>query len=223
MPTPTRYTAENDGVATTAVGEVLPPRFYDRDTLTVARALIGKILVHAAPAGTTSGTIVEVEAYVGENDPACHAAAGFTARNAPLYGPPGRAYVYLNYGIHYLVNVVTQPEGAPAAVLIRALEPLDGLDLMRRRRVVPASAERGGVPRKDLCRGPGNLSRALGISLGENRCDLTGDRLFIVDRRLSQVRVAWSPRIGIRRGGSRPWRCYVPASCCVSGPLQPDA
>jgi len=201
-------------VATAAVGSVLPSRFYARDTLTVAHDLIGKVLVHATPAGTTSGTIVEVEAYVGEEDPACHAAAGFTARNAPLYGPPGRAYVYLNYGIHYLVNAVTQPEGVPAAVLIRALEPLDGLDLMRRRRAVG----RGDVSSRDLCRGPGNLSRALGISLKENRCDLTGDHLYVVDRMLPPVRVAWSPRIGIRRGARRPWRCYVPASRCVSGP-----
>lgn len=222
MRTPTRRTTENDGVATAEVGPVLPPPFYARDTLTVAHDLIGKVLVHATPSGMTSGMIVEVEAYVGEDDPACHAAAGFTARNAPLYGPPGRAYVYLNYGIHYLVNAVTQPEGAPAAVLIRALEPLDGLDLMRRRRAVPASADRGGVSRTDLCRGPGNLSRALGISLKENRCDLTGDRLHIVDRKLPPVRVAWSPRIGLRRGARRPWRCYVPANRSVSGPLQPD-
>jgi DNA-3-methyladenine glycosylase len=200
----------------------LPSWFYARDTLAVAHDLIGKVLVHATPSGTTSGTIVEVEAYVGEDDPACHAAAGFTARNAPLYGPPGRAYVYLNYGIHYLVNAVTQPEGAPAAVLIRALEPLDGLDLMRRRRAVPTSAGPGGVSQTDLCRGPGNLSRALGISLKENRCDLTGARLYVVDRMLPPVRVAWSPRIGIRRGACRPWRCYVPASRCVSGPPQPD-
>ena len=82
--------------------------------------LIGKVLVHVTRAGTTAGTIVEVEAYIGEGDPACHAAAGPTRRNAPLYGQPGRAYVYLNYGIHYLVNAVTEPEGAPAAVLIRA-------------------------------------------------------------------------------------------------------
>src|SRR5690349_23508355 len=112
----------------------LPRKFYNRPTLDVARDLIGKVLVHDRRGVRTSGIIVEVEAYIGESDPACHAAPGPTARNAPLYGPPGIAYVYLNYGIHYLVNAVTEPEGWPAAVLIRALEPLDGESLMRRRR-----------------------------------------------------------------------------------------
>src|ERR1700740_2269555 len=113
---------------------VLPREVYAPPTLVVARALIGKVLVHDSPSGTASGVIVETEAYIGETDPACHAAPGPTARNAPLYGPPGHAYVYLNYGIHSMVNVVTEREGSPAAVLIRALDPLDGVDVMRRRR-----------------------------------------------------------------------------------------
>src|SRR5688500_19059137 len=113
---------------------VLPRRFYDRDTLTVAADLIGKVLVHRTAAGATSGAIVETEAYIGESDPACHAAPGLTKRNAPLYGPPGVAYVYLNYGMHYLVNAVTEGEGSPAAVLIRALEPLEGVEAMQKRR-----------------------------------------------------------------------------------------
>ena len=129
-----------------------------------------------ARAVVTSGVIVEVEAYIGESDPACHAAPGPTTRNEPLYGPPGFAYVYLNYGIHCLVNVVTEGEGSPAAVLIRALDPLDGVPMMRRRR---ARAARGG-PRpvrwartdSHLCRGPGNLTMAMGITLAENRLDL---------------------------------------------------
>ena len=99
----------------------LPRHFYARPTLDVARELIGKVLVHDSASGLASGVIVEVEAYIGESDPACHAAPGPTQRNAPLYGPPGIAYVYLNYGIHYLVNAVTEPDGWPAAVLIRAL------------------------------------------------------------------------------------------------------
>src|SRR6476659_8736533 len=135
----------------------LPRSFYDRETLTVAADLIGKVLVHRTKAGVAAGAIVETEAYIGESDPACHAAPGPTKRNEPLYGPPGVAYVYLNYGMHYLVNAVTEAEGHPAAVLIRALAPDEGLEIMRRRRGVDAS------PRADagLCRGPGNLTRAL--------------------------------------------------------------
>src|SRR5205807_10235488 len=101
----------------------LPRSFYDRPTLDVARDLIGKVLVHNRRGVVTSGVIVEVEAYIGEADPACHAAPGPTRRNQPLYGPPGHSYVYLNYGIHYLVNVVTEASGSTAAVLIRALDP----------------------------------------------------------------------------------------------------
>src|SRR5262249_22448711 len=112
----------------------LPRTFYDRPTLEVARDLLGLVLVHDRKGVVTSGVIVEVEAYIGESDPACHAAPGPTRRNAPLYGAPGHAYVYLNYGIHCLVNVVTESHGSPAAVLIRALDPLDGIDVMRRRR-----------------------------------------------------------------------------------------
>jgi DNA-3-methyladenine glycosylase len=107
--------------------------FYDRPTLEVACDLVGKVLVHRRRGARTSGVIVEVEAYIGESDPACHAAPGLTRRNEPLYGAPGHAYVYLNYGLHCLVNVVTEAHGSPAAVLIRALDPLEGIDLMRRR------------------------------------------------------------------------------------------
>src|SRR5947208_16805511 len=105
------------------VSAKLPRAFYDRPTLDVARDLIGKVLVQERRGIRTSGAIVEVEAYIGESDPACHAAPGPTPRNAPLYGPPGFSYVYLNYGIHALVNVVTEAEGSPAAILIRALDP----------------------------------------------------------------------------------------------------
>ena len=112
----------------------LPRSFYNRPTLTVAEQLLGKVLVHRTPGGVTAGMIVEAEAYIGEDDPACHAAPGPTRRNAPLYGPPGLAYVYLNYGIHRLVNAVTEAEGHPAAVLVRALHPVEGIALMKTRR-----------------------------------------------------------------------------------------
>jgi len=191
----------------------LTPVFFDRPTLTVAAELLGKVLVHRTRAGVAAGMIVEVEAYIGEDDPACHAASGPTPRNAPLYGPPGRAYVYLNYGIHYLVNAVTEAAGSPAAVLIRALEPLDGVELMLRRRgreSLAASRDKDSRPlSSELCRGPGNLTRALGITLKHNSLDLCGGSLRIEDRGLDPGPLAWGPRIGIRRGVEYPWRCFV--------------
>src|SRR6185369_1903178 len=137
------------------------------------------VLVHDRSGARTSGAIVEVEAYIGESDPACHAAPGPTVRNAPLYGPPGIAYVYLNYGIHYLVNAVTEAEGWPAAVLIRALEPKDGIPLMRRRRAAGGTKRAADFAVHDLCRGPGNLTKALGIDLRQNLFDLTRGPLRI--------------------------------------------
>ncbi len=185
--------------------------FYGRPTLDVARDLIGKVLVHDRRGVRTSGIIVEVEAYIGESDPACHAAPGPTKRNAPLYGPPGFAYVYLNYGIHWLVNAVTEAKGSPAAVLIRALEPLEGLETMRRRR-------KRRVPDHDLCRGPGNLTVAMGITRAQNREDLCGRRLYIEDRGLPAPReISWGPRIGITVGTERRWRGYVAAHPSVTG------
>ena len=191
---------------------ILKRSFYNRPTLKVAEELIGKVLVHETRAGVASGVIVEVEAYIGESDPACHAAPGPTQRNAPLYGPPGIAYVYLNYGIHYLVNAVTEAEGWPAAVLIRALEPKDGIPLMRRRRKRPADADVN-----DLCRGPGNLTKALGIDLRHNLSDLTGSALRIEDRGVPKRPIAWSRRIGISVGVEQEWRVSAADSPAVSG------
>ena len=156
--------------------------------------------------------IVEAEAYIGEDDPACHAAPGPTRRNAPLYGTPGMAYVYLNYGIHYLVNAVTESEGHPAAVLIRALEPVEGIGLMRKRRGVD-----GEVADADLCRGPGNLTRAMGITLADNLRDLVSGPLLIEDRGHAVDEVLWGPRVGIRVGTDRHWRCWVAGHHSVSG------
>src|SRR6187455_2092440 len=156
----------------------LPRSFYERPTLQVLEDLIGKVLVHDTAGGRASGVIVEAEAYIGEDDPACHAAPGPTRRNAPLYGRPGHAYVYLNYGLHALMNAVTEAAGSPAAILIRALEPCEGIDLMRERRQKGSrlgargsrlGQERSRVSIDDdrLCRGPGNLTVAMGIGLGD--------------------------------------------------------
>jgi DNA-3-methyladenine glycosylase len=200
----------------------LPRSFYDRPTLDVARDLIGKVLVHARRGVVTSGAIVEVEAYIGESDPACHAAPGRTRRNEPLYGPPGHAYVYLNYGIHSLVNVVTEADGWPAAVLIRALSPLDGIEAMRRRRRRRMKGRRSGlasdIDDRALCRGPGNLTMAMGITLADNRLDLLGDRLFIEDRGRAAGTIEWGPRIGITVGVDTPWRAWVKGDPAVSAP-----
>jgi DNA-3-methyladenine glycosylase len=200
----------------------LPRAFYDRPTLDVARDLLGKVLVHTCRRVVTSGLIVEVEAYIGESDPACHAAPGPTRRNAPLYGPPGYAYVYLNYGIHALFNVVAEAEGSPAAVLVRALDPLEGIDAMQRRRARAMKGRRsrsmrGPIATHDLCRGPGNLTMAMGITLADNRADLGGDRLVIEDRGLGAGPVAWGPRIGIRVGTEHRWRAYFDGHPAVSG------
>ena len=197
---------------------ILPVDFYARATLDVARDLIGKVLVHRTAQGTASGLIVEVEAYIGEDDPACHAAAGRTDRNAPLYGPPGRAYVYLNYGLHDMMNAVTEDEGHPSAVLIRALAPLEGLPLMRRRRSrAPWRKGKSAVTDPDLCKGPGNLTRALGITLADNRRSLARGPLTIQDRGIAAGAVAWDTRIGIRVGTEHPWRATLAGHRSVSG------
>ena len=170
------------------------------------------VLVHRAPDGLTAGRIVEVEAYIGEDDPACHAAPGPTTRNAPLYGPPGVAYVYLNYGLHHLMNVVTERRGFPAAVLIRALEPLDGLALMQRRRVANGAPPHRRDRRDRSARGRATSRWRWAITLAQNRTDLTGPTLYLEDRGLASTEVMWTPRIGIRVGIEHQWRAIDRAS-----------
>jgi DNA-3-methyladenine glycosylase len=149
-----------------SLGEILPARFYDRDPRQVAVDLLGCVLVHEALEGIASGMIVETEAYRPE-DPACHAYKGPTLRNRNIFGRPGLAYVYLSYGVHKLLNVVCEGEGVGSAVLIRALRPIQGLEVMRERR------KRG----TDLCNGPGRLTQALGVELSQDGSELTGEPL----------------------------------------------
>ena len=170
--------------------------------------------MHERRGRRVSGIIIEAEAYIGEDDPACHAAPGPTRRNAPLYGPPGLAYVYLNYGMHYLVNAVTEAEGSPAAILIRALVPLEGIDSMRRRRP--------GVAVERLCSGPGNLTKSLGIDLRHNTFNLATSAVRLEDHGFKVTGVAYSPRIGIRVGTDRLWRATT-SIVATSGPRTQQA
>lgn len=155
------------------------------------------------------GTIVETESYEAD-DPACHAYVGLTERTRVLFGPPGYAYVYLSYGIHSLLNAVAEPEGDAAAVLIRALEPTHGLEAMRERR--------GDKPDADLCSGPGKLTEALGIGLGENEADLTRDPFLLTPPREERPAIVAGPRIGITKAVERPWRFCAENSRFVSRP-----
>jgi DNA-3-methyladenine glycosylase len=181
--------------------------FYDRPVLEVAPALLGCVVRH----GDTAGVIVETEAYH-ESEPACHAFVGLTARTAPLFGPPGRAYVYRSYGIHALLNAVCDREGVGAAVLIRALEPLEGIDHMRARRGVD-----------DLCSGPGKLTQALGVTLEHNTGDLAAGPVAIEapPPGWEHVDVVVGPRIGITKAAELPWRFCVAGARSVSRPWPP--
>jgi DNA-3-methyladenine glycosylase len=198
-------------------GRALPRAVYLQPTLRVARALLGKILVHDTPDGPAAGRIVEVEAYRGPADRAAHSAGGHRSpRNEVMYGPPGHAYVYFIYGMHHCMNVVCQPPDVPEAVLLRALEPLEGEALMRRRRRLPEA------PAWRLCRGPGALCQAMGIGRAENGADLVRGALRILDAPpIPAARIARGPRIGVDYAGAdaaRPWRVVVRDSRAVSGP-----
>lgn len=180
--------------------------FYARDTLVVARELLGKRLVRCLAGQRVSGLIVETEAYIGQGDTACHAARGRTPRNAMMFGPPGFAYVYFVYGMHHCLNVVTREEGFAAAVLVRALEPQEGIDGMQRRR----------PGRKDieLTNGPAKLCYALAVAREQNGADLVdGAELWIEwATHLPPAQILTGPRIGVRgddRAVSRPWRFWI--------------
>ena len=187
----------------------LPARFYDRDTEQVARDLLGAVLRCTTSDGAASGRIVETEAYLGEHDLACHAAAGLTQRTRWLYGAPGTAYVYFIYGVHWCFNAVTRAVGSPSAVLVRALEPLDGLELMRERR--------GDVRDRDLTNGPGKLCEALGITGAQNGIPLRKSAIEILRGvTMPEERVVVTPRIGITKSAEWPLRWYVADNPYVS-------
>jgi DNA-3-methyladenine glycosylase len=182
--------------------------FYERPTIDVARDLLGQVLISVTPEGVTTGRIVETEAYHGADDPASHAARLKSGRVEVMHGEAGIAYVYRSYGIHAMLNVVAKPAGETGAVLIRALEPLFGVDLMRERR--------GVGDERLLCSGPGKLCQALGISLDLHGLDLvTSERLWIAAG-MPAVRIAASGRIGISRGQHEPWRFWVSGNPYVS-------
>jgi DNA-3-methyladenine glycosylase len=185
-------------------------RFYNRPTELVARDLLGAVLEHRTPEGIAAGRIVETEAYLGEHDLACHAAVGRTGRTDALYGPPGTAYLYFIYGMYWCVNAVTRRRGEPSAVLIRALEPIVGVDLMRRRR---PNARRT----VDLANGPGKLCLALGIDGTSHRRSLqTSDLVIRAGATIPDANVAVTPRIGITKCADWPLRFLVADSAYVS-------
>lgn len=193
-----------------ASGERLGVEFFERSVHQVARELIGCRLFFAG----CGGTIVETESYE-RDDPACHAYVGLTDRTEVLFGPPGRAYVYLSYGIHSLLNFVAEGEGEAAAVLIRALEPSAGIAEMQ--------ARRGERPDRDLCSGPGKLTEALGIGLAQNRADLTREPFLLLGPAGDwRGEVITGPRIGITKAVDLPWRFCAAGSPFVSRP-RPDA
>lgn len=208
-------------------GKPLPAAFYDRPVLAVARALIGCVVSH----GECAGAIVETEAYH-DSEPACHAFVGLTPRTETLFGSPGRAYVYRSYGIHALLNAVCEPAGVGAAVLIRALEPLAGIELMAERRGVPNGGRLRGRGRRemagagwlrDLCSGPGKLTQALGIELTDNGCDLAAGPVRISEPAAAgwrELPVVSGRRIGITKAAELPWRFCAAGSRYLSAPVR---
>lgn len=187
-------------------GRILTRDFYARNTVTVARELLGKVLVH----GEAAAIIVETEAYLGVGDLAAHCAAGITARTRVIFGPPGHAYVYLSYGIHECLNIVAEPDGTPGCVLIRALEPLAGLEIMRTRRPTAKTL-------RDLASGPGKLARAMGITRAHYGSDLTQGTLTVREPlEHTEFDIEVTPRIGITKCAELPLRFLIRGNLFVS-------
>lgn len=182
--------------------------FFAQPTLQVARKLLGKYLVLKQNGIIFSGKIVETEAYVGKDDPASHAFGRVTPRNQIMYGPPGYAYIYFIYGNHFCLNFVTEKKGSPAAVLIRSLEPMDGIEKMLKNRV--------SATKENLTNGPGKLCQAFGIDKNLNGCDITSNSLFVEDRNEEIDQIESSNRIGVREGSDKKWRFYIAKNSFVS-------
>ncbi|MBN1212392.1 MAG: DNA-3-methyladenine glycosylase [candidate division Zixibacteria bacterium] len=187
----------------------LPRSFYDRPTGEVARDILGKYIVYKSPEGRLVGRIVEVEAYIGQDDPACHAARGETGRNAVMFGPPGFSYIYFIYGMYFCLNFVTEKKGFGAAVLLRACEPSEGLDIMYKNSPRIKSDVK-------LLNGPGKFCRSFGMTRDQNALDLTGSVLYLEDRFEKAPRIGRSHRIGIRVGRDKLWRFFDTDSKAVT-------
>jgi DNA-3-methyladenine glycosylase len=202
---------------------LLEAEFFNRDPRRVARELLGKLLVRKTPRGILAGRIVETEAYLGQGDAAAHAAAGRTARNAVLFGPPGRAYVYFIYGNHYCLNVSCLPDGIPGCVLFRALEPVNGIEQMAKARGIELARESGLKNislLKKISSGPGRLTAALGITRErDNGKSLASPRsdLRIADDGYRVRRTVATPRIGVVKAAEQPLRYVIAGNPFVSG------
>jgi DNA-3-methyladenine glycosylase len=207
-----RLRACNNGSRFPHMGKALPRSFYSRSAVDVARDLLGRHLVRRLPEGAVAGRIVECEAYE-EGDPASHSFRGLTDRTAVMFGPPGRLYVYFSYGMHFCMNVVTGTDGEGSAVLLRAVEPLEGIDLMRERR--------GVTDPRILCAGPGRLTQAFGVSRADNGLDLvSGSELFVTEGTAARGdEIGVGRRIGITVATEKPWRFHVIGSPFVSSRL----
>lgn len=190
--------------------EFMPANFYHQDTITVAKKLLGKLLVHKSREGTTIGKIVETEAYLHHGDEASHSSRGKTNRNKQMFGPAGTAYIYLIYGMYCCLNVVTNKKGIGEAVLIRALEPIEGIELMQKRREIRDL--------HNLCNGPGKLVIAMGITPDMNGQNLSKKPLYILEggEKIRQNKIISASRIGISKGLHLPLRFYIKGSSFVS-------
>lgn len=203
---------------TNVILDPVPRSFFIRDARRVARQLLGKILIRQTPAATLTARIVELEAYLGSEDPAAHAAAGRTLRNAVIFGPPGHAYVYFIYGNHYCLNVSCEPEGKAGCVLFRALEPLSGIEIMAKNRKVEIKGPRDLTK---LTSGPGRLCEAFAITrTRDNDRDLTSSAsgLWIADDGYRPRTIVQTPRIGITKAAEMPLRYFLKNNPFVSGP-----